>query len=126
HRVHRRLALHDLVHAVEVAHVPIAGERLLLLQREVDSECRISDERQLEADEDRGGDESDAHERRVDPVLVADRRADAGDLRVLAVQRVRINLAGHFHFPLPYWTRALSAAFMVSSSRSTLSIALSS
>ncbi len=38
HRVHRRLALDDLVHAVEIAHVPVAGHRALLLHGEVDAE----------------------------------------------------------------------------------------
>ena len=51
---------------------------------------RICEQGQLEADQDRRGDEADADERRVDPGDRSDRRADACDLRVLAVERIWI------------------------------------
>src|SRR4051812_13694275 len=96
HRVDGRLALHDFVHAVEVAPPAVAGQRALFLQGEVQPDRGISDQGDLEAQENGRGDEPNPDERRIDPGDRADGRANAGDLRVLAVQRIRINLAGHY------------------------------
>jgi hypothetical protein len=66
HGMGRRLAAHGFAHAVEVAHPGSSDLGLLFLDGEINADRGVSEKRQLEADEDRGGNEADADERRID------------------------------------------------------------